>query len=148
MLVCGASSICRQTVLCGERSKDVGAYQPNGTRAARGVSGEGGGGRLWGMDHHRPRRGRMKRKLAALSAVALMFGAAACGGVQDQLERRAQEEVDKGRQRIEKEVEKGRKQVEEQVGEQRTQIEKEVEKGRQQVEERVKEEQQKVGGEQ
>lgn len=80
----------------------------------------------------------MKRRLATLSAaVALLGGATACGVVQDQLEKRAQEEVEKGRQRIEKEVE-------EQIGEQRTQIEKEVEKGRQQVEEKVREEQQRA----
>jgi hypothetical protein len=81
----------------------------------------------------------MKRKLAALGAAAVvaLLGASACGGVQDRIERRAQEEVDQGRQRIEKEVEKGQKQVEEEMDRQRTQIEKEVE--------RVKEEQQNAG---
>jgi F0F1-type ATP synthase membrane subunit b/b' len=78
----------------------------------------------------------MKKRFATLLVVVLVsaFGATACGGVQEQLERRAQDEVEKGRQRIEKEVQKGRTQVEEQVQE-----------GRRQVEEKVKEGQQKAG---
>jgi hypothetical protein len=100
---------------------------------------------LWSI--YRRRKGRMKRRIAALLSAALvsMSGAAACSGVQDRLEKRAQDEVDKGRQRIEKEVQKGQKQVEEQIDKERRQVEKEVEKGRQQVEKRVQEEQQRAG---
>ena len=96
---------------------------------------------------YRRGEGKMKRRIAALLVAALVSssGAAACSGVQDQLEKRAQEEVDKGRQRIEKEVQKGQKQVEEQIDNERRQVEKEVEKGRQQVEKRVQEEQQRAG---
>jgi hypothetical protein len=79
----------------------------------------------------------MKRKFAALLAAALvsMSGSTACGGVQDQLEKRAQDEVDKGRQRIEKEVRKGQKHVEEQVDKQRTQVEKRVQEEEQKARE-------------
>ncbi len=67
-----------------------------------------------------------------LAAVLVsVFGATACGGVQEQLEKRAQDEVEKGRQRIEKEVQKGRTQIEKQVQEGRRQVEKKVQEGRQ-----------------
>ena len=90
----------------------------------------------------------MKRRIAALLVAALVSisGAAACSGVQDQLEKRAQDVVYKGRLRIEKVVQMGQKQVEEQIDKDRRQVEKEVERGRQQVKERVQEEQQKAGG--
>ena len=90
----------------------------------------------------------MKRELAAFLAAAFVSvsGAAACGGAQDLLEKRAQDEMEKGRQRIEKEVQKGQKQAEEQLDQGRRQVEKEVEKGRRQVEERVEQERQKAGG--
>ncbi len=80
----------------------------------------------------------MRKRFATLVAAVLVpvLGATACGGVQDQLEKRAQDEVDKGRQRIAEEVQKGQKQVEEQGR-------KQVEKGRQQVEDKVREQQQK-----
>jgi carbonic anhydrase len=75
----------------------------------------------------------MKIRFATLLVVVLVcvFGATACGGVQEQLERRAQDEVEKGRQRIEKEVQKGRTQVEEQVQEGRRQVEEQIKEGRQ-----------------
>jgi hypothetical protein len=79
----------------------------------------------------------MKRELAAalMAALVSLSGAAACGGIQDQLEKQAQDEVEKGRQRIEEEVQKGQKQVEKQIKE-----------GERQVEKRVQEERQKAGG--
>jgi hypothetical protein len=48
----------------------------------------------------------MKRRLTILFATALVlvFGAAACGAVQEEVEKRAQEEVDKQRQRAEDRV--------------------------------------------
>ena len=74
----------------------------------------------------------MNKRFATLLVVVLVsVGATACGGVQEQLERRAQDEVEKGRQRIEKEVQKGRTQVEEQVQQGRRQIEEKVKEGRQ-----------------
>jgi hypothetical protein len=77
----------------------------------------------------------MNRKLATLFVAALVTvsGAAACGGVQDELQKRAEEEVEKGRQ-----------QVEQRVQEERTKIEKQVQEGRQRVEEEVKKGQQRV----
>jgi F0F1-type ATP synthase membrane subunit b/b' len=73
----------------------------------------------------------MKKRFATLLVVVLVsvFGATACGGVQEQLEKRAQDEVEKGRQRIEKEVQKGRTQVEEQIDEGRRQVEKNIHEG-------------------
>ena len=81
----------------------------------------------------------MKRRLTVLcvSALVPLFGAAACGGVQEGLEKRAQEEVEKGRQRVEEEVQKGRKQVEKKVQEGRQNVEKKVREGKQQVEEKA-----------
>ncbi len=79
----------------------------------------------------------MKRKSAALLVAALVsvLGTTACGGVQQQLEKRAQDEVERGRQRIEKEVQKGR-----------TQLEGQIDEGRRQVEERIQEGQRKTEG--
>jgi hypothetical protein len=46
----------------------------------------------------------MKRRFAILFATALVSvsGAAACGGMQEELQKRAQEEVEKGRKQVEK----------------------------------------------
>jgi hypothetical protein len=78
-------------------------------------------------------RRSMKRRFATLFAVALVSvsGATACGGVQEDLQRRAQEEVEKGRQRVEQKVQEERTQIEERV-------QKKVQEGRQRVEEEVK----------
>ena len=69
----------------------------------------------------------MKRRFILLFAVALtsMSSATACGGVQEELEKRAQEEVEKGRQQVEQKVQEGRQWVEE-----------EIKKGQQQVKEK------------
>jgi ElaB/YqjD/DUF883 family membrane-anchored ribosome-binding protein len=71
----------------------------------------------------------MRRKLAVFLTTLFVssLGATACGGVQQQVEDRAREEVQKGRKQIEKKVQEGRKQVEKQV-------EKKVQEGRKQVE--------------
>jgi hypothetical protein len=52
------------------------------------------------------RRENMKRRLTMLftTVLTLVFGVAACGVVQEELEKRAQEEVDKQRQRAEDRV--------------------------------------------
>jgi hypothetical protein len=78
----------------------------------------------------------MKRELVALLAAALVsvLTATACGGVQEQLERRAQDEVERGRQRIEKEVQKGRTQIEEQIDEGQRQAEEKIREGQRKVE--------------
>ena len=62
-------------------------------------------------------RTSMKRKLLVLFVVALvpLSGAVACGGVEEEIRQRAQEEVDKGKQRVEQEIDKGRTQVEQEV---------------------------------
>jgi vacuolar-type H+-ATPase subunit E/Vma4 len=85
----------------------------------------------------------MRRKVAILFATALVSvtGATACSGVQEDLQKRAQEEVEKGRQQVEQKVQEERKKVEKKVqekvqkGQQR--IEKEVKKGQQQVKDKA-----------
>lgn len=66
----------------------------------------------------------MKRRIVILSVTVFVsiFGAAACGAVEDEVRNRAQEEVDKQRQRVEDEVEKGRKQVEDRVNKEATKL--------------------------
>jgi hypothetical protein len=70
----------------------------------------------------------MRRKLAVFLTALFVssLGATACGGVQQQVEDRAREEVQKGRKQVEKKVQEGRKQVEKQVQEGRKQVEKET----------------------
>jgi len=82
----------------------------------------------------------MRRKLAVLLTAVFVssLGATACGGVQQEVENRAREEINKGRQHVEKraqeEIEKGRKQVEKRA---REEIEKRAQEGRKQVEKRT-----------
>lgn len=73
----------------------------------------------------------MKRRIPILLMTALVsvFGAAACGGVQEEIQKQAEEEVEKGRQQVEEQVEKGRTQIEQEVQEGRTQVEEQVEGG-------------------
>ena len=61
----------------------------------------------------------MRRKIIILfiTAFVSIFGAAACGAVEDEVRNRAQDEVDKQKQRVADEVEKGRQQVEDKVKE-------------------------------
>jgi Skp family chaperone for outer membrane proteins len=81
----------------------------------------------------------MRRKLAILFATTLVSvsGATACSGVQEDLQKRAQEEVEKGRQQVEKKVQEERKKVEKKVQEGQQRIEEEVKKGQQQVKEKT-----------
>jgi ElaB/YqjD/DUF883 family membrane-anchored ribosome-binding protein len=83
----------------------------------------------------------MKRRFATLFVAALvsMFGAAACGGqLQDEVEQRARDEinkqVEKGRTEAEKRIQEGRQQAEERLQEGRKQVEQKVQEGRKQVE--------------
>jgi F0F1-type ATP synthase membrane subunit b/b' len=85
----------------------------------------------------------MKRRFAALFAAAFvsMFGAVACADrLQEDVEQRAREEVDrqidKGRQEVEKQVDKARTEAEKQVQEGRRQVEKEIRQGSKQTEKR------------
>ena len=75
----------------------------------------------------------MKRRFAILFATALVSvsGATACGGVQEELQKRAQEEVEKGRQKVEQRVQEEQQKVEKKVREK-------VQEGQQRVEEGVK----------
>jgi Na+-translocating ferredoxin:NAD+ oxidoreductase RnfG subunit len=79
----------------------------------------------------------MKRRFTILlmAVFVAVFGATACGGVQQQVEDRAREEVNKkveeGRKQVEKKVQEGQKQVEKKVQEGRKQVEKQVEKNSQ-----------------
>ena len=59
----------------------------------------------------------LKRKLLVLFALALvpLSGTAACGGVEEEIRQRANEEVEKGRDRVEQEIDKGRTQLEQEV---------------------------------
>jgi type II secretory pathway pseudopilin PulG len=79
----------------------------------------------------------MRRKIAILFATALVSvsGAMACSGIQEDLQKRAQEEVEKGRQQVEKKVQEERKKVEKKVQEK-------VQEGQQRIEEGVKKGQQ------
>ncbi len=75
----------------------------------------------------------MRRTFAIFCATALVSvsGATACGGVQEDLQKRAQEEVDKGRKQVEQKVQEERKKAEKKVQEK-------VQEGKQRVEEEVK----------
>jgi Skp family chaperone for outer membrane proteins len=81
----------------------------------------------------------MRRKFAILFATALVSvsGATACSGVQEDLQKRAQEEVEKGRKQVEQKVQEERKKVQEKVQEGQQRIEKGVKKGQQQVKEKA-----------
>jgi hypothetical protein len=82
----------------------------------------------------------MKRRLALLFVGALVsvFGTTACGGVQEELQKRAQEEVKKGRQQVEQKVQeerrKAEKKVQEKVKEGQQRVKEEVKKAQKQVE--------------
>ena len=79
----------------------------------------------------------MRRKFALLFATALVSvsGATACSGIQEDLQKRAQEEVEKGRKQVEQKVQEERKKVEKKVQEK-------VQEGKQRIEEGVKKGQQ------
>ncbi len=74
----------------------------------------------------------MKRRIAVLLLTALVsvFGAVACGGVQEEVQKQAEEEVEKGRQQVEEQVEKGRTQIEQEVQQGRTQVEEQIQEGK------------------
>ena len=84
----------------------------------------------------------MKRRFIVLFAAALVSvsGAIACEGSQEELQKRAQEEVEKGRQQLEQKAQEERskieKQVQEKVKEERQRVEQEVKKGQQHVKEK------------
>jgi vacuolar-type H+-ATPase subunit E/Vma4 len=81
----------------------------------------------------------MKRRFTILFAAALVsvFGASACEGVQGELQKRAQEEAEKGRQQVEQRVQEERtkieKQVQEKVREGQQRVEEELRKGQQRM---------------
>jgi hypothetical protein len=86
-----------------------------------------------------PTRRSMRRKFALLFATALVSvsGATACSGIQEDLQKRAQDEVEKGRKQVEQKVQEERKKVEKKVQEK-------VQEGQQRIEEGVKKGQQQV----
>jgi ASC-1-like (ASCH) protein len=94
-----------------------------------------------GRTHHERRR-TMKSRFTILFAAALVSisGATACERAQEELQKRAQEEVEKGRKQVEQRVQEERtkieKQVQEKVQEGRQRVEEEVKKGQQQVKEK------------
>src|SRR5918995_1576882 len=79
-----------------------------------------------------PTRRSMRRKFALLFATALVSvsGATACSGIQEDLQKRAQEEVEKGRKQVEQKVQ-------EKVQERQQRIEEGVKKGQQQVKQKA-----------
>ena len=81
----------------------------------------------------------MRRKFALLFATALVSvcGATACSGIQEDLQKRAQEEVEKGRKQVEQKVQEERKKVEKKVQEGQQRIEEGATKGQQQVKEKA-----------
>jgi vacuolar-type H+-ATPase subunit E/Vma4 len=85
----------------------------------------------------------MRKKFAILFATALVSvsGAMACSGLQEDLQKRAQEEVEKGRKQVERKVQderkKAEKKVQEKVQEGQQRIEEGVKKGQQQVKEKA-----------
>ncbi len=83
----------------------------------------------------------MRRKIAIVFAAALvsLSGATSCGGVQDDLEKRAQEEVEKGRQQVEQKVQEERRKVEKKVQEKVQEGQQRVEEGVQKGKEQMKE---------
>jgi hypothetical protein len=93
----------------------------------------------FGSGNYRESRS-MKRGFVILFAAALvsLSGATACGGVQEELQKRAQEEVKKGRQQVEQKVQEERRKaenkVQEKVREGQQRVEEEIKKGQQQVE--------------
>jgi hypothetical protein len=96
----------------------------------------GGKVRKW----NQRKRKSMKRGFVILFAAALisLSGTAACGGMQEELQKRAQEEVEKGRQQVEQKVQKERRKAEmkvkEKVREGQQRVEEEIKKGQRQVE--------------
>src|ERR671920_2376507 len=86
-----------------------------------------------------PTRRSMRRKFAIFFVTALVSvsGATACSGIQEDLQKRAQEEVEKGRQQVEQKVQEERKKVEKKVQEK-------VQEGQQRVDEEVKKTQKQV----
>jgi len=82
----------------------------------------------------------MRSNLAIFFATALVSvsGAMACSGVQEDLQKRAQEEVEKGRKQVEQKMQeerkKAEKKVQEKVQEGQQRVEKEVKKTQKQVE--------------
>ncbi len=81
----------------------------------------------------------MKRRFAILFTFALTsaVGATACGAAQEEMQKRAQEEVEKGRQQVEQRAQEERQKVEEQV-------KKKAQEGQKRVEEGVKQGQQQL----
>ncbi len=71
----------------------------------------------------------MRRRFAVLVAAACvsLFGAAACGGVEEEVRKQAEEQVEEGRTQIEQEVEEGRTQIEQEAQEVQKQVEEKVE---------------------
>jgi hypothetical protein len=70
-------------------------------------------------------RRRMRRRLCILFGVASasMLGAAACGGVQEQVQEQVDQEVQGVQDQVEEEVQGGRTQIEEQIQEGQKQVE-------------------------
>lgn len=85
----------------------------------------------------------MRRRFVALPVVVLvaLFGATACEGAQQDIQKRAQDEVDKGREQVEQRVQEERKKVEDRANEERTKLEQRVGEERKKVQDKVKKEQ-------
>ena len=71
----------------------------------------------------------MRRRIGILFMVAFvsMFGAPSCGGVEEQVQERVDQEVQEVQEQAEEAVQGGRTQIEEEIQEGQTQIEEAVE---------------------
>ena len=82
----------------------------------------------------------MRKRFTVLVAAAfvLVFAATACGGaIEEEVQQRVEEEVQKGRTQIEEQVQEERTQIEQEAQEAQQKIEQEAKKIQQQVEEKV-----------
>ena len=94
-----------------------------------------------GRNCHNKEKHEKKVCIPFATALVWVSGATACGGIQEDLQKRAQEEVEKGRKQVEQKVQEERKKVEkkvqEKVKEGQQRIEEGVKKGQQQVKEKA-----------
>ena len=73
----------------------------------------------------------MRRRLTLLflAAFVAIFGAAACGGVEEEVQKQVEEQLEEGRTQVEEQVEEGRTQIEQEAQEVQKQVEEKVGEG-------------------
>ena len=70
----------------------------------------------------------MRRRFAVLLAVAfaLIFGASACGGAEEEMQQRVEEQVQEATQQIEQEAQEAEQRVEQEAREMQKQVEEKI----------------------